>query len=185
MNLTTTNLSLIESLVLIEDPLKKADIESPKVNDLMWWRSILLSYKAQKEDISKREAVRDSILKIHDVEIEKKKTALVKQSDFIKNSLEASPFKTKTGGFKIDNFPEIGSIALDKVTHKFNVEDEDYWKSLGYTRTVPEKTEIDKTVLNNHLRQMVVHGNTVIDPETGEVQPGIKVISSRTFKDWV
>ena len=176
------NPTFAENITLIEGGLTDEEIENPKNHDLMWWRKILYRLKIQKQDLNQKESVKRQILQLHDASIEKKRGEIDYLEDLIKNNLEASPFKTKTGGFKIDHFPDIGTISLSKPSPKFTVTNDDYWIGKGYTRTIPEKTALDKKILTTHLKSMMVRGGTVFDPETGEVMEGITVETTRTFK---
>ncbi len=158
--------------------------ENPRCNDPDWWRKVAYSYKKMDEEINQLKFLRDNILKKYDTLIQSRRQELENFRTFIEIQLQESDFTTKTGGFKINMFPDIGIFSLSKKSVTFEVNDESYWIKKGFSRVIPEKKEIDKKSLNEHLKSLnlTIELNRVIDTDTGEIIPGVVAITKRSFQ---
>lgn len=160
------------------------DIDNPKCNDPEWWRRVAYSYRKKDEQIKQLEFMRDKIVEKYNTLIKSRKQKLQNFETSIEIQLKESSFTTKTGGFKVDMFPDIGIFSLSKESLTFEVNDEDYWIKKGYLRIIPEQNELDKKSLNKHLKTLSLDTDKgqIINKDTGEVMPGIVAIKKRSFQ---
>lgn len=154
-------------------------------NNLETWRKILFSYKKQESRLVEIIEARDLVVSKYDLSIDKRKLELERLKAFMINQIEASKFNTKSGGKKVDHFPDIGVFSVSKKSPKFDVCDDSYFINKGFSRVIPEETKVDKNALNEYLKSCeITPAGIISDPKTGEVIENImvKFESKVTFK---
>lgn len=157
------------------------NLEGETPNDLNWWRKVLYRHKIELEEIREIEHVRDSIIEKYDSEIKKRRENIEFSRNLIETNIKGTKFRTKTGGYKIDQFPDIGTLSLSKERVNYVVNKEDCFLEKGFSRVIPERIEIDKKALNKYLDTCHIEGEYLVDKETGEVIEGVSISKSRTF----
>lgn len=170
------------SIEAIEGTVYQSDIDTPRNNDPMWWRKMIFSLKTKKESLDQLTTIQNDILQKYQSEIEKKKADIEYMEGLLKNSLENSQFKTKTGGFKMDLFPDLGVAQIKKPTLVFKPSDDykDFW--LGKFKRVKQSEEFDKSTFNKFVKESCAYEDgQLIDKETGQIIEGIEVEERKNF----
>lgn len=174
-----------ETIKEIEGEIEQDSVFNP--NDLQAWRKRLWSFWYQKKKITETKKLRDSIIEEYDTEIEQQEEKLKNFELHLKEQLLQSEFKTKTGGFKIDQIAELPAFSLSKERISYLVNDEKEWLQT-FGKTIPEETKLDKESLNKHIEQNIdkgtykIEGHSIIDTSTGEIVSSIDVQKKRTLK---
>jgi len=160
------------------------DIDSSRFNDPEWWRRVAYRYKKNIEEIKELKFMRDKIVEKYDSLIQTRKQEFDGFGVFLEMQLQQSKFTTKSGGFKVDMFPDIGVFSLRKEALTFEVTDQDYWINKGFARVIPEEKRLDKKGVNEYLKSLNLDTEMgrVIDKSTGEVMPGVSAIKKRSFR---
>lgn len=145
-------------------------------NDLNEWRKLIYKYKDKSKRLKELTQIKDNLIKKYDEAIEKKEWELEHLKTFMVHQLELSDFDTKSGGKKIDQFPDLGTFSVSKKIPKFETKDDQYFINMGFARTYPEEIKVDKKALNDFLKTChITDDGKVVDSFSGEVFENITV----------
>jgi hypothetical protein len=169
----------------------------PLGDDLEMWRKLLYRYSKEIKSYKELDAIRgekieeydlkfkeiiDKVVGPYDDKLKKKREEIDRLKELIEGNLKHNSFKTKSGGYKIDQFPHIGTVSLSKEKISYVFDDEKKFIDKGFKRVVPERVELDKMAAKEYLKKCEIVNGELVDLETGEILNGVNIEYSRSFR---
>ncbi len=158
---------------------EKRDFDDFDPQDIKRWRELLLSLKDERTQYNEQVEILKNITSAYNKDLDFRNQRISELESIVKNYAPAFGRKTPTGGYRVDQFPDIGVVSLHKERVRIKP-NEEYWSQKPeFIRT---KQEFDKKAFNDTYT--VDLSGMIINKVTGELVENmekVEIVKSQTL----